>query len=85
MSLGMLTFSGVCTANNALHHCLMAIYSASVELTDIMVFCLLDQWIDTPAKAMINPVRDHCLFWSLGVLYFLESLSQIYYVGVSQS
>jgi hypothetical protein len=33
-------------------------YSASVELSAILVCTLLDQCIGTPAKTMITPVRD---------------------------
>jgi hypothetical protein len=44
--------------NMSLQHCLSAMYSASVELSDISVCCLLDQCIGTPAKTMIKHVRD---------------------------
>jgi hypothetical protein len=44
--------------SSALQHWLRAMYSASVELNAISAWSLLDQCIGTPAKTMINHVRD---------------------------
>jgi hypothetical protein len=45
--------------SRALNHSLIAMYSASVELSAISVCSLLDQCIGTPAKTMIKTVRDN--------------------------
>jgi hypothetical protein len=52
-----MSFSILCMGS-ALQHWLMAMYSASVELNAISVWSLLEQCIGTPAKTMINYVRD---------------------------
>jgi hypothetical protein len=44
--------------SSALQYWLSAMYSASVELSAILVCSLLDQCIGTPTKTMIKPVRD---------------------------
>jgi hypothetical protein len=44
--------------SSALQHWLSTMYSASVELNAILVCCLLDRCIGTPAKTVIKPVRD---------------------------
>jgi hypothetical protein len=53
-----MSFSVLCIGSNALQHWLRGMYSASVELDVISLCSLLDQWIGTPAKTMIKPVRD---------------------------
>jgi hypothetical protein len=53
-----ISFSVLRIGSRALQHWLSAIYSASVELSDISVCILLDQCIGIPAKTMIKPVRD---------------------------
>jgi hypothetical protein len=53
-----MSFSVLRIGSSALQHWLGAMYSASVELNAISVWSLLGQCIGTPAKTMINPVRD---------------------------
>jgi hypothetical protein len=53
-----MSFSVLRIGSSALRHWLRAMYSASVELNYISVCSLLNQCIGTPAKTMINPVRD---------------------------
>jgi hypothetical protein len=48
-------FSVLRIGNNALQHCLSAMYSASVELSAILVWSLLDQCMGTPVRTMIKP------------------------------
>jgi hypothetical protein len=51
-------FSVLRIGSSALQHWLSEMYSASVELNAISVCSLLDQFIGTPTKMMIKPVRD---------------------------
>jgi hypothetical protein len=51
-------FSVLHIGSITLQHWLRAMYSASVELNAILVCSLLDQFIITPAKTIIKPVRD---------------------------
>jgi hypothetical protein len=53
-----MSFSVLRAGRNALQHWLSAMYSASVELSAILVCSLLDQCMGTPARTMIKPVRD---------------------------
>jgi hypothetical protein len=53
-----MSFSVLCIGSRALAHWLSVMYSASVELSDISVYSLLDQCIGIPAKMMIKHVRD---------------------------
>jgi hypothetical protein len=53
-----MSFSVLRICSSDLHHWLSGMYSASVELSAILVCSLLDQCIGTPAKTMIKPVRD---------------------------
>jgi hypothetical protein len=53
-----MSFSVLHIGSRDLQHWLSAMYSASVELSAISVCSLLDQCIGTPAKMMINNVRD---------------------------
>jgi recombinational DNA repair protein RecR len=53
-----MSFSVLRIGSRALQHWLSAMYSASVELSAISVCSLFDQCMGTPAKTMINPVRD---------------------------
>jgi hypothetical protein len=53
-----MSFSVLRIGSNALQHWLSAMYSASVELSAISVCSLLDQCMGTPARTMIQPVRD---------------------------
>jgi hypothetical protein len=52
------SFSVLRIGSSALQHWMRAMYSDSVELNVISVCSLLDQCIGTPARKMINPVRD---------------------------
>jgi hypothetical protein len=54
-----MSFSILRIGSRALQHWLIAMYSASVELSAISVCILLNQCIGTPAKTMIKPVRDN--------------------------
>jgi hypothetical protein len=53
-----MAFSVLRIGNAVLQHWLRAMYFATVELSTISVCSLLDQWISTPAKTIINHVRD---------------------------
>jgi hypothetical protein len=53
-----MSFSVLRIGSRALQHWMSAMYSASVEPSAISVCSLLDQCMRTPAKRMINPVRD---------------------------
>jgi hypothetical protein len=53
-----MSFSVLLIGSIALQHWLKAMYSASVELSDISVCSLLNQCIGTPANTMINSLRD---------------------------
>jgi hypothetical protein len=44
--------------SSALQHLLSAMYSASVELSAILVCNLFDQCMVTQARTMMNPVQD---------------------------
>jgi hypothetical protein len=62
-----MSFSVLRIGSNALQHWLSAMYSASVELSAISVWSLLDQCMGTPAKTMIKLVRDRHFFASKSV------------------
>jgi hypothetical protein len=51
-------FSFLRIGSSVLQHWMSAMYSASAELNAISVRSLFDQCIGTPAKKMIEPVRD---------------------------
>jgi hypothetical protein len=53
-----MSFSVLRICSRALQHSLSAMYSVSVELSDISVCNFLDQCTGTPARTMMNPVRD---------------------------
>jgi hypothetical protein len=53
-----MSFSVLHIGNNALQHWLSAMYSASVELSAISVWSLLDQCMGTPARTMIKLVHE---------------------------
>jgi hypothetical protein len=53
-----MSFSVLRIGSRALQHWLSAMYSASVELSAISVFSLIDQCMGTPARNMMKPVRD---------------------------
>jgi hypothetical protein len=53
-----MSFSVLRIGSRALQHWLSAMYSASVELSAISVCSLLNQCMGTPARTMMNHVRD---------------------------
>jgi hypothetical protein len=53
-----MSFSVLRIGSRALKKWLKAMYSASIELNVILVCSFLNQCIGTPARKMINPVRD---------------------------
>jgi hypothetical protein len=53
-----MSFSVLLIGSSALQHWLRAMYTASVELNSFSVFSLIDQYIGTPTKTMIEPVHD---------------------------
>jgi hypothetical protein len=53
-----MSFSVLRIGSSALQHWMRGLYSASLELNAFSVFSLLNQCIGTPARTMINPVRD---------------------------
>jgi hypothetical protein len=53
-----MSFSVLRIGSRALQHWLSAMYSASVELSDISVCSLLDQCMGMPTRTMMNPVHD---------------------------
>jgi hypothetical protein len=53
-----MSFSVLHISSRALQHWMSAMYSVSVELSDISVCSLLDKCIGTPDKTMIKPARD---------------------------
>jgi hypothetical protein len=53
-----MSFNVLRIGSNSLQHWLNDIYSASVELSAISVYNLLDQCIGTPVSTMINHVWD---------------------------
>jgi hypothetical protein len=58
-----MSFSVLHIGSRALQHWLSAMYSASVELSTISVCSLLEQCMGTPARTMMNPVRDKHESW----------------------
>jgi hypothetical protein len=53
-----MSFSALRIGSRALQHWMSAMYSASVDMSDISACSLLDQCIGTPAKTIIKPVHD---------------------------
>jgi hypothetical protein len=53
-----MSFSVLRICSSAMHHWMSAMYSAYVERNAISVCSFLDQCSGTPAKTMINHVRD---------------------------